>query len=403
MGRPGPLGPEGIVSADLGLCAGPGGWAVAAARLGIREAGIELDPAACATRRAAGHLTIRADIAAFPAGQLAGKIRGLIGSPPCGTFSKAGDQAGNAILDLLTGLIADQFAGRNPRPSRRAAMAALLAASDWAADAEPGKRAAKITAAVSSASLVAEPARYIRACRPEWIALEQVPSVLPLWRAYAAELDALGYSTWAGKLDAVDYGVPQKRLRAVLIASRARQVGRPEPTHYDPARGDQLWGERWVTMYEALGWGATTRPSVTVTAGGTATGGAEPFGHAARDILLAERDAGRWVLRTSFGRPARGRKASGSGSHGSHEMDPRARPAHTVTGKAKDWVLARPGHQDAQPTVRDVAILQSFPPDYPWQGTKTAQFRQAGDAVPPLLGEHVLAMAAGITRRAAAA
>ena len=126
-----------------------------------------------------------------------------------------------------------------------------------------------------------------------------MPAVLPLWQVYAAELRRMGYSAWAGKLNAADYGVPQTRERAILIASRVRQVARPEPTHYDPRKAMQLWGTPWVTMAEALGWGATGRPSPTVTAGGTSTGGAEPFGHRGRDALEAERDAGRWALRTT--------------------------------------------------------------------------------------------------------
>jgi len=410
------------VSVDLDLFAGPGGWDVAAGALGMAPVGIELDAAACATRAAAGHPTIRYDVADFPAEFYAGEVRGLIGSPVCTTFSAAGKRAGTAVLDVLEAMILDLFEGGKTRAAHRREMARMLRLALWPdAKLTRAERSARIRKAVLSASLVAEPARFIYACRPEWVALEQVPAVLPLWQAYAAELRRAGYSAWTGKLNAADYGVPQTRERAVLIASRAHQVSRPEPTHYDPRRGMQLWGTPWVSMAEALGWGATARPAPTATAGGTATGGAEPFGHRDRDALTAEQDAGRWQLRRNRG--------AGFLERGGPRRDhPPSEPAPTITGGDTgivrlSWVherpsttvqgdprIGRPGHKDRDKgesqfavdsvriSVEEAAIIQSFPPDYPWQGNKTARYTQVGNAVPPLLAEHILAMATGIQR-----
>lgn len=305
-------------------CAGPGGWSEAMRILGLSEVGIEYDAQACATRRAAGHLTIRADVAAFPVEQLRRRVRGVIFSPPCGGMSKSGAKVGVGDLPLVLELLDRIAAGEDVRAQYAEKMADFRS------------------------HLMAEPLRYALAIRPEWVALEQVPAALPLWEATARHLEAAGYSTWTGILDASDYGVPQVRKRAILIASRVRTVAVPEPTHGDCDEG-MLFGtgrRRRVSMADALGWGYTQRPAPTVTGGGTATGGPEPFGNGTR------------------------------------------RAMRNAMGDLRLW-KPRPGVGHAENhvglTQAEAAVLQSFRPDYLFQGRKGAVALQCGNAIPPAL------------------
>ena len=91
------------------------------------------------------------------------------------------------------------------------------------------------------------------------------------------------------------------------------------------------------------------------------------------------------------------------------------RPATTVVGSFAPDVIAGPGYRTAESrqnaeasirvtvaeasvrvTVAEASVLQSFRPDYPWQGSRTKQFEQIGNAVPPLLAAHVLAAVTGL-------
>jgi DNA (cytosine-5)-methyltransferase 1 len=392
------------------LFAGPGGWDVAATRLGLSVVGIELDAAACKTREAAGHPTVQADVAALdPRDHPA---PGLIASAPCPTFSAAGNGNGHRLTAVIVECAEAIMRGEDTRAT------ATLEAERILAENEKAERA-KRDAAMSV--LVVEPLRWAVANRPQWIALEQVPPVLPLWKAFAAMLQRIGYACWTGILEAERYGVPQTRERAFLLARLDGVPCPPAPTHQryvpgEPQRHDvTLEGEilPWVSMAEALGWGMTERPGMTF-APGTAQGGPDVAGGSgARRQMANARDSGAWLVNRF---PSRTNQAVRHGGEpaptvtGGNETQDRQwvanRPATNVNGDPR---ISAPGHHDANEsgsqqkdairvTVEEAAILQGFAPDYPWQGSRTAQFQQVGNAVPPPLALAVLAALLGIER-----
>jgi DNA (cytosine-5)-methyltransferase 1 len=374
-------------------CAGPGGWSEGLRRwLGLHDIGLEWDAAACQTRAAAGHLTIRVDVSAFVLTPLIGKVWGLIFSPPCTKLSAAGTGIGRKFLGLLANGIRRTMHGDDCREEIRAAIypAALDEQRKRNTKRPEGKKwteeklvqAARDDAFVTA--LMLEPARYLHAllnaANPqvpfEWAAFEQVPAAEPLWQVYADELRRLGWSVAVGVLNLADYGGGQDRPRAILIASAVRKVTLPAATHGE-RWGDDLFGGRTlprVTMAQALGWGYKQRPAPTVTGGGVATGGAEPFGNGSRKAMRAAMDDPRhWAWK---------------------------RPAHTVSGTVGHVGGKQAGgHLNLDP--EEAAVLQTFERDYPFQGNKGQVSRQIGDAVPPLFAGHIVSAATGIPMPAA--
>ncbi|MGL5824570.1 MAG: DNA cytosine methyltransferase [Nocardioides sp.] len=456
--------------------AGPGGWDHAAWLLGLAAVGIERDHSACRTAAAAGYARIRTDVTIYPCEPFTG-VAGYAASPPCPLFSTAGKGTGRRALDLLTEGVTDLFAGVDTRgrfrhqvrthhtaPARAAENRRRPAVRRW----DPTRVDAAAAADAESVAAILEPARRITTLRPEWVALEQVPAALPIWQVYADHLRRLGYSTWSGILCAADYGVPQTRHRAILMASRTRAIRPPAPTHAEVPQGLDLFGQAlspWVSFGQALGWGPTGEPAATVSAGGTGAGGAEPFAnHAYRRRIATAHDTKSYIC------PARGTGITRR--HGTRPDHPSTRPAPTVTGKARSWVIDRrtnsrgpagstiptPGvsvdrpaptvtgktggqwvlrpdetapvyvngnqphaarrsvdqpaptvlfghrandvrvlthHGSRRITPMEAGILQSFPATYPWHGSRTKQYEQIGDAIPPTLAAHILAALTG--------
>lgn len=238
------------------------GVGVACKALGAREFGVEINEAAVATRDANDMVTIYRDVWGSDALPFAMSAHGvnvwkdewtLWASPPCQTFSMAGNGAGRRALNDVLGIIERR---------QYVDMAELREQAALLGDERIG--------------LVLTPLHYAHRFRPMFIALEQVPPVLPVWQAMAEELRALGYSVWTGNLQAEQYGVPQTRKRAFLIARRDGFIAAPPvPTHskYYSRTPEKLdpGVKKWVSMAEALEASARwpqSRPAPTVTGGG---------------------------------------------------------------------------------------------------------------------------------------
>lgn len=422
----------------LDLFAGPGGWSEGLRSIGLADVGLEWDRDACRTRAAAGHKTIRCDVARYPVEPFVGKVRGLIASPPCQAFSMAGKRQG--MLDL-----------------GRIHAAVEAARSGWRDELRDGPWADPRSA------LILEPLRWAWALRPEWIACEQVPPALPVWEHMADVLGTWGYRARAVVLHAEQYGVPQTRARAFLLAHRTA-LRLPTATHQKyqsgvPAGEAQecrpgLFGPGvlpWVSMAEACGWEPGSRaldrrvggfaadaraisddrpaPTLSLSHGREVfvrTGKNQDHGDGTRSPYersverpspVVDTASRSWLLRIGNQERATERTATERTAtepapttlYGNRVNDVRwvrERPATAVCGDPR---LSPPGYRGgkadyaADPNyavrafddairieLREAAVLQSFRADYPFQGNKTACFRQVGDAVPPLLARAVI-------------
>jgi DNA (cytosine-5)-methyltransferase 1 len=257
--------------------------------------------------------------------------------------------------------------------------------------------AAVSDAALSKSSMLSlEPMLVIARHRPTWVVLEQVPGVLPLWEVYAQIMPRWGYSVKTAILHSEQFGVPQTRKRAFLVAHLEREAVLPTPTHskyhsHNPAKLDD-GVKPWVSMEQALGVTATMRSNYGT--GGDPKARGERPAPAPAPAVTSKIGRNKWVPPTPNGGDASWVER---------------RPSPTIVGSYRPDIVAVPKYRKAgdgprqnQPgsvsvSVSEAAILQSFPPDYVFTGNQGQQYLQVGNSVPPLLQAAVVRALLGLT------
>ena len=305
-----PPAPPRLVAIEI--CAGAGGQA-----LGMEQAGfshsilIDNDPWACETLRAnRPQWRVHEGDVRLVDGTSMGTVDLLAGGVPCPPFSIAGRQLG----------------------------------------------------AEDERDLMPEIVRLASECDPHAVMIENVKGLLAQrfesYRAgIAAEFEAMGYKVFPFRLiNASEYGVPQLRPRAVLVAIKkdwADGFAWPKPRKRRP----KTVGEVLFPLVAVDGWE-----------------GAEAWAEQADRIAPT--------------------LCGGSKLHGGPDLGP--------TGARKAWakigvdglVLANEppqrGHKGPiRLTVEMAAALQGFPKSWKFLGGKTQRYRQVGNAFPPQVARAI--------------
>ncbi|MBE7703872.1 MAG: DNA cytosine methyltransferase [Cyanobacteria bacterium SIG28] len=238
-------------------------------------------------------------------------------------------------------------------------------------------------------NLLSEFLRFVKDCQPDFILCENVPGLQKIDKdgplpAFIENLKEMGYSVPDPQIvHAENYGVPQRRKRLVLIASKLGMLDYPAKTH-----GPGL--KEYVTVRDAIGKGQY--PSIKA---GETCSNPKFLNH--RAASLSELNLKRiQCIKEGQGRkdwPEELRLKCHQNHKGHCDVYGRLewdKPSVTLTTKCTNISNGRYGHpeQDRGLSVREAAKLQTFPDSFVFEGSSlTALARQVGNAVPVLLAK----------------
>jgi DNA (cytosine-5)-methyltransferase 1 len=229
--------------------------------------------------------------------------------------------------------------------------------------------------------------RLTEQLQPELVTMENVPDLASksVFKRFVKGLKRLGYQMAWGSVYCPRYGVPQHRRRLVLLGSLLGPVTVPKgelsPSQYPTVRNA-------IFSLAPLAAGEVDRDDRI---------------HRARGVsplnlkrLQASTPGGTWHDWPVRLRASCHRKKSGASYQNVYARMKWDEPSPTITTLAHSFGSGRFGHpdQDRSITLREAALLQSFPPKYRFVRPSEVVYlepvgRLIGNAVPPMLAKAI--------------
>jgi DNA (cytosine-5)-methyltransferase 1 len=233
--------------------------------------------------------------------------------------------------------------------------------------------------------------RLVLEIQPKAFVIENVPGLVTLFKGQIKDsiiekFTDMGYDIQYRILCATDYGVPQNRKRVIFVGMKKARFHYPSPLGEKvtcsmalsdlPPLVDNLGTE--VADYETSAnndYQKLMRKNSVLVKNHIAACHSEKVQH----IISLVSDGGNYKdLPEEY--------IDSRNFHVAWTRFASDKPAPTIdTGHRHHFHYK----YNRVPTVRECARLQSFPDDFVFLGNKTQQFRQVGNAVPPLLAQAI--------------
>lgn len=235
-------------------------------------------------------------------------------------------------------------------------------------------------------TLLDEFGRLVEELQPDLVTMENVPPLRSkdVFKQFVAKLESQGYSVEVQVVFCPAYGIPQKRRRLVLIASRLGPVAPLEPL-YKPV--DYPSVRETIEKLPPVESGSVYVPDPLHRSVGLNELNLKRIRHSKPGGTWKD-----WPVEILSKCHTKKSGASFQSVYARMEWD---KPSPTITTQCYNYGTGRFGHpeQDRALTLREAAMIQSFPDDYkfaePDRVTFSGTGRLIGNAVPPKLGTAI--------------